>query len=225
VWVARLEKQEQAYRAAALCDDALRVVLVCGWEASCQVVWRRPLSWDPCTGGVAHSRPGPAPPPPSAADARSFLTDLSVALPCSTMSESSADSSLRLSSCRQWCGALGALGATHLPQKVRWLRWGHTLQQEVAAGAGTGSERGSRVRGPRTLHLCRISSPCLLICDQRPKTVKAQGHAGAGCRGHRVQGRRSSGDLGGEGFHDRVNLGLVVDLALRLLRGLQHLGL
>ena len=95
----------------------------------------------------------------------------------------------------------------------------------VRGGGDRGCEGVARSRAARTLHLCAISSPCLLICDQRPKTVKAQGHAGAGCRGHRMQGRRSSGDLGGEGFHDRVNLGLVVDLALRLLWGLQHLGL
>ena len=42
-----------------------------------------------------------------------------------------------------------------------------------------------------------------------------------------MQGRRSSDDLGGEGFNDRVNLGLVVDLAaLRLgLWGCEYLGL
>ena len=40
-----------------------------------------------------------------------------------------------------------------------------------------------------------------------------------------AQGRRASRDLGGEGFHDHVDLGLVVDLALRLgLRGLKGFG-
>ena len=35
--------------------------------------------------------------------------------------------------------------------------------------------QGGRVRGPRTLNLCVVSSPCLVICGQQPQRVKAQG--------------------------------------------------
>ena len=35
--------------------------------------------------------------------------------------------------------------------------------------------QGGRVRGPRTLNLCVVSSPCFVICGQQPQRVKAQG--------------------------------------------------
>ena len=64
----------------------------------------------------------------------SFLTDLSVTLPCSTMSESSADSSLRLSSCRD-SGVAWGTGRTGGSTKAP-----HLPQVEVGAHSAAGGE-------------------------------------------------------------------------------------
>ena len=93
--------------------------------------------------------------------------------------------------CGQRAGqvALGVLVA-QLPEP-RGLRCVHThclatrCTQGVPDACWEKVRQGGRVRGPRTLNLCVVSSPCLVICGQQPQRVKAQE---AWCRHSSAQG-------------------------------------
>ena len=50
--------------------------------------------------------------------------------------------------------------------------------------------QGGRVRGPRTLNLCVVSSPCLAICGQQPQRQSQGSRHGAGTAVHRGAGPR-----------------------------------
>ena len=127
-------------------------------------------------------------------------------------------------------GGTGCTGGTTSRSRVRWFEvCGHThclatrCTQGVPDACWEKVRQGGRVRGPRTLNLCVVSSPCLAICgqDSSPRESRLK----AWCRHSSAQGRRASRDLGGECFNDHVDLGLVVDLALRLgLGSLKGLG-
>ena len=132
----------------------------------------------------------------------SFLTDLSVALPCSTMSESSAASSLRLSSCQpcgvrdrngtldRTCGALRALrrsggtgctGGTTSRSRVRWFEvCGHThclatrCTQGVPDACWEKVRQGGRVRGPPA-YLALVRRLLALLGDLWSAAPESQG--------------------------------------------------
>ena len=79
-------------------------------------------------------------------------------------------------------GGNGSTGGTTSRSRARWFEvCGHThclatrCTQGVPDACWEKVRQGGRVRGPRTLHLCVVSSPCLVICGQQPQRVKAQG--------------------------------------------------